>query len=139
MKLTKSNEENNTFGLIGKGVEVTGDIIFADRLNVEGTVVGKIVSESGTLIIEETGRVEAQVEVGVCVIRGILNGNASAKSRIEIHKASRVRGDLKTPVFLCEEGAVFNGTMGMSQEARSFPPEVIRPVENEERTKVKGA
>jgi len=139
MKIVKNNGDDNAYGLLGKGVEVTGDILFTERLQVEGRVVGNVVSESGTLIIEETGRVEAQVDVGVCVIRGILEGNVRAKSRIEVRKASRVRGDLTTPVLLVEEGAVFNGTIGMGAEVSSRMPETIRPKDSEEKLKVKGA
>jgi len=63
----------------------------------------------------------------------------NAKSRIEIHKTSRVSGELTTPVLLIEEGAVFNGTVGMNQEARSRLPEDILPEGSEERIRVKGA
>jgi cytoskeletal protein CcmA (bactofilin family) len=139
MKIVKNNGEDNTYGLLGKGVEVTGEILFAERLQVEGKVIGKLISESGTLIIEETGRVEAEVDVGVCVIRGTLEGNVRAKSRIEVRKASRVRGDLTTPVLLVEEGAVFNGNIGMGAEMSNRLPDAFRARGEEEKIKVKGA
>ena len=139
MKTAKNNGNDGAPGLLGKGVEVTGDILFGERLQVEGRVAGKLISDSGTLVIEDTGLVQAQVEVGVCVIRGTLEGNVNAKSRIEIHKTSRVSGELTTPVLLIEEGAVFNGTVGMNQEARSRLPEDILPEGSEERIRVKGA
>jgi len=136
MKLVKDNTSDNISGLLGKGVEVKGDIVFADRLQVEGKVVGKLISEKGTLVIGETGRVEAQVEVGICVIHGTLNGNVDAKSRVEIRKTSRVNGDLTTPVMLIEEGAVFNGNIGMGQKANVV--EGIRPKESDEKLRAKG-
>lgn len=139
MKLSKNNESDNASGLLGKGVEITGDILFSGRLQVEGRVAGKLISDSGTLIIGDTGRVQAEVDVGVCIIRGTLEGNVTAKSRIEIHKTSRVRGDLTTPVLLIEEGAVFNGTIGMNQETRSRLPENILSEESAERVRGKGA
>ena len=139
MKMVKNNSDENTHGLLGKGVEITGDILFTERLQVEGKVVGKLVSESGTLIIEETGRVEAQVDVGVCIIRGTLEGNVKAKSRIEVRKASRVRGDLTTPVLLVEEGALFNGTIGMGAELSNRLPDALRSKDSDDKIKVKGA
>lgn len=139
MKLVKSNGNDSALGLLGKGVSVIGDIRFEDKLHVEGKVVGKVASEKGTLIIEESGRVEAQIDVGVCIIRGSLEGNVKARSRIEIHKTSRIRGDMTTPVLLVEEGAVFNGTVGMGQEAEARLPEEIQSTDSEERLKVKGA
>ena len=138
MKLSKTIENENAFSSLGKGIEVTGDIVFADRLRVEGQVAGKVLSESGTLIVEATGRIKAQVDVDVCIIQGTLEGNVNAKSRIEVHKSSRVSGDLTTPVLLIEEGAVFNGTIGMTRETASRLPQEIPPQESEEKIRVKG-
>ena len=139
MKLVKENGIDNASGLIGKGVEVTGDIVFTDGLRVEGRVVGSVVSEKGTLVIEESARVEARVEVGVCLISGTLEGNIKSKSRVEVRRTSRVRGDIITPVLLVEEGAVLNGNVGMSAEAASRLMDATRPGDAEENALVKGA
>lgn len=116
MKLVKSNGGNSDAGIISRGVEISGEIVFADQLRVEGRITGKVSSDAGTLAIEESGRVDAQVEVGTCIIRGGLNGDLAAKSRAEIHRTGRVQGDISTPVLLVEEGAVFNGAVRMGQE-----------------------
>lgn len=139
MKLAKSNVNGNSSGLLGKGIEVNGDINFAEELQVAGRVVGKLSSETGTLIIEDSGRVEAQVAVGVCVIRGILQGNVTARSRIEVYKTGRVSGDLITPILLVEEGAVINGTIGMAKEGGGRVSEESLSVGGEEKLKVKSA
>ena len=93
MKLVKSDNGGSDFGLIGRGIEVTGDIVFSDRLHVDGKVSGKLSSESGTLVIGEAGQVEAQLDVGICVIHGAFHGNLIARSKVEIHKTGRVHGD----------------------------------------------
>src|SRR5688572_9193502 len=100
MKVTKNNGSASPPAFLSSGVELTGDILFAEELQVEGKVTGKLISETGILLIQEKGRVEAQVNVGVCIIRGTLNGNVNAASRIEIYKTGRVCGDLTTPVLL---------------------------------------
>jgi cytoskeletal protein CcmA (bactofilin family) len=140
MKFSKTDEigNDNLYGLIGKGVEVSGDIVFSDGLRVEGRVVGSITSDGGTLVVEQAARIEARVEVGICVISGIIEGNLSAKSRIEIHKTARVRGDVTTPVLLVEEGAVVNGTVGMASQVGGAV-EPIRTRDAEEQVRVKGA
>ena len=117
MKLVKSDNGNSEFGWIGRGIEINGDIAFSDRLQVDGKVSGKVTSEGGTLIVGETGQLEAKIDVGVCVIHGAVNGNLNARSKVEIRRTGRVHGDLMTPVLLVEEGAVFNGAMKMGQEA----------------------
>ena len=126
MKLVKG-ESGSDFGLIGRGIEVVGDISFSDRLQVEGKVSGKLTSENGTLIIGESGHIEAQVEVGVCIIYGELHGNLVARSKVEIRRTGRVQGDVTTPVLLVEEGAMFNGLIRMGQEATSRHLEEVIP------------
>lgn len=139
MKLVKTEEvENPPLGLIGKGVEVLGDIEFAEGLRIEGRVVGSLVSETGTLVVEEGASIEARVNVGVCIISGNLDGDVTAKSRLEIRRTSRVRGDLAAPVLLIEEGAIFNGSVGMTRdEAR--PVQSGRVADSGEMVKAKGA
>ena len=141
MKFSKNEEIGNdsVAGLIGKGVEISGDIVFSGALRVEGRVTGSLVSESGTLMVEQAAHVEARVDVGICIISGLIEGNLSAKSRVEIHKTARVRGDITTPVLLVEEGAVVNGNVGMSSQAGISSVEPIRPRDAEEQVRVKGA
>lgn len=124
MKLVKGDANGSDFGWIGRGIEVKGDITFADRLQVDGKSTGKLNSESGTLIIGETGQLEAQIDVGVCVVHGELRGNIIARSKLEIRRTGRVHGDVSTPVLLVEEGATFNGAIKMSQESGRLLEEV---------------
>jgi cytoskeletal protein CcmA (bactofilin family) len=141
MKLVKGDGGNSDFGWIGRGVEVTGDIVFADRLQVDGRVNGKMASESGTLVIGESGQIEAEVDVGTCVIHGALHGNLIARARVEIRKSGRVHGDVLTPVLLVEEGAVFNGAIKMGHEAasRGLGEVPADDVDGDDRRRARGA
>lgn len=127
MKLVKNDRNGSDYGLIGQGIKVSGDISFADQLQVEGKVVGKIASTGGTLVIGETGELEAQVDVGICVIHGSLYGDLIGKTKVEIRKTGKVHGDVITPVLLVEEGAVFNGAIKMSQEVVGRKLEEVLP------------
>ncbi|HET9532417.1 MAG TPA: polymer-forming cytoskeletal protein [Blastocatellia bacterium] len=142
MKLVNKGDGNNSdFGLIGRGIEVTGEISFTDRLQVEGKVNGTLTSPNGTLGIGETGEVEARVDVGICVIYGTLRGDLVARSRVEIRRTGRVQGDVLTPVLLVEEGAVFNGAIRMGKDAGAHRLEEVTSADGdgEEHRKVKGA
>lgn len=141
MKLVKSEPSNSDFGWIGRGIEVKGDITFADRLQVDGKTIGKLTSDSGTLIIGESGQIEAQIDVGVCVVHGSVHGNLVARSKLEIRRTGRVHGDVITPVLLVEEGAVFNGAIRMTQEAGGRLLEEVRlnETESEGRRQASGA
>ena len=115
MKLVKTDNGGSDFGLISRGIEILGEIAFNNQLNVEGKVKGKLASENGTLNVGETGIIEAEVNVGVCVIHGTINGDLRAKSRVEIRRSGKVYGDVITPILLVEEGAVFNGNIKMDK------------------------
>jgi cytoskeletal protein CcmA (bactofilin family) len=138
MKGFRSDGEDSGEGRISRGVEVSGDILFADALHVNGKVTGKVISESGCLVIEQAGEVQADVDVGICVIRGALRGNVNGKSRVEIYKTARVQGDITSPVLLVEEGALLSGAITMTKEALR-PAEQVHQDETEQLRKVKGA
>ena len=138
MKAFKSSDEDSGQGRISRGVEVSGDVLFADVLQVGGSVSGRVISESGSLMIEQTGDVQADIDVGVCVIRGALRGNVNARSRVEIYKTARVQGDINTPVLLVEEGALLSGGVTMGKEA-ARQAEEIHLESSDELRKGKGA
>lgn len=141
MKLVKNEGHSADFGFIGRGIEISGDIIFNDRLNVDGKVAGSLTSESGTLIIGESGHLEARIDVGVCVIHGSLHGDLAAKSRVEIRKGGRVNGDVISPVLIVEEGAIFNGAIKMTQDAgnRTATDYPVEDIDNDGKRKARGA
>ena len=141
MKLVKGEPTESDFGWVGRGIEVKGDIAFADRLQIDGRVNGKLTSDTGTLIIGESGRIDAQIDVGVCVVHGELHGNVITRSKLEIRKTGRIHGDVTTPVLLVEEGAVFNGAIRMTQEAagRLLEDARLTDVDAENRRHASGA
>ena len=136
MKPSKVNGEDSGPGRISRGVEVSGDVLFEDALQGEGKVTGKLISESGSLVIEETGEILADIDVSVCVIRGELKGNVKARSRVEIYKTARVQGDITTPMLLVEEGAQVSGAITMGNDAAQSAD---RLQASEELRQVKGA
>ena len=135
MKLVKTESVGSDLGWIGRDVQITGDVIFADQFRVDGKVKGKVISEKGTLIIGDSGHIEAQVAVGVCIIQGTLKGDLDAKTRVEIHKSGQVHGDVVTPVLIVEEGALFNGAVRMGQEAAERLLEEVIPAGAEKQRK----
>lgn len=135
--MTKGKADD--YAVIGPGVEVSGQILFNTQVQVEGKVVGRVISETGVLVVGESGLIEAQVEVGICVIHGTIHGDITARTRVEIHRSGKVNGDLVTPSLLVEEGAVFNGAVRMSRdEVEPIRPEIIKEGLPDKR-KVKGA
>jgi cytoskeletal protein CcmA (bactofilin family) len=112
---TKPNEDLN--GFMDEGTEFHGELRFSDTFRIDGKLVGKIVSEN-TLIVGETGVVEADIDCGVVSIRGTVSGRVHGRSRIELLAGSRVQATLIAPKLVIEEGAFFQGECDMGSSPR---------------------
>ena len=115
MKKEKGSDRISTF--IGADASIDGNIEFKGTIRVDGTVKGKISSNSGTVVIGEKAVVNAEVFVNVAVIIGELNGTINARERIEVYPPGRVGGDIHAPVISIEPGGVFNGNCEMKAQA----------------------
>jgi cytoskeletal protein CcmA (bactofilin family) len=103
-------------GFLDQGSELLGELRFQDTFRVDGRVRGRIVSDN-TLIVGETGRVEADIECGVVSIRGFVIGHVHGRQRIELLSGARVQGTLVAPKLVIEDGATFQGDCDMSPTA----------------------
>ena len=95
------------------------DALFKGTLSFEGTVRidGKfegVVRTKDTLVIGETGKMQADLEVGTLVCKGSLNGTVIASKKIEMHPASKITGNVQTPAVSIELGAVLDGHLNMT-------------------------
>ncbi|MCI0661851.1 MAG: polymer-forming cytoskeletal protein [Acidobacteria bacterium] len=98
---------------LGEGTEITGEIRFTEIMRVDANISGTIVSDSGSLLIMERGRVKATVQAGIVEVSGIVEGTITAKNSVKIHSTGRVYGDIYTPALIIEHGAVFDGKCHM--------------------------
>ena len=108
-----SAEELN--GFMDQGTEFEGELRFKDTFRIDGSVKGRIVSDN-TLIVGESGRVDAEIECGVVSIRGTVTGRVHGRERIELLAGSRVQATLVSPKLLIEDGAFFQGQCDMGQK-----------------------
>jgi cytoskeletal protein CcmA (bactofilin family) len=108
-------------GFLDEGTEFSGELRFRDVLRVDGRVKGRIVSDN-TLIIGETGQVDAEIDCGVVSIRGRVTGQVHGRQRIELLSGCRVLATLVSPKLLIEDGAFFQGDCRMGG-----PPKAVRP------------
>jgi cytoskeletal protein CcmA (bactofilin family) len=66
------------------------------------------------IIIGEKGKVQAEIEAGVVMIRGEVRGIIRAKNRVEAYAPAKIFGDLHAPVLVFGEGLIFEGTSHMT-------------------------
>ena len=91
---------------LDEGTEFSGEMRFRDVLRIDGRAKGRIVSDN-TLIIGETGQVDAEIDSGVVSIRGRVSGEVRGRQRIELLSGCRVQARLVAPKLLIEDGAFF--------------------------------
>jgi cytoskeletal protein CcmA (bactofilin family) len=93
--------------------ELDGELSFKDLLRVNGHISGIVTSERGTLIIDEGATVDAQVDVGVAIISGVVNGDVVARERVEVGRGAVINGNISTPLLSIKPGATFHGDCRM--------------------------
>jgi|SRR5688572_2337340 len=121
--LARDIKEGTLSGFVGGGTDVTGEANFKAMMRVDGHFSGRITSSSGTLIVGNNGKVDANIEVAVAVIHGTINGDIIATQRLELGRAAKVTGNIQTPSLVIEQGAIFEGSCKMLQAAEKAKKE----------------
>ena len=112
--LARDIKEGIVGGFVGKNADLTGEANFKGMLRIDGRLNGTVNSEDGTLIVSAGGVVEADVTVATARVNGTVNGNITASKRVEFGRNAQVRGDIRTPSLVIEDGAIFEGNCRMS-------------------------
>ena len=111
-------EEINAFG--GKDSEFKGKIISEGIFRLDGKLEGEIFHK-GILIIGETAVIKGKLEVNALTLNGIIEGEVTAKERVEIHAKGKLYGNISTPTLVIQDGGIFEGNckMGTKSDNRS--------------------
>src|SRR6267378_4542434 len=111
--LAREIKEGNLSGFVGGGTIVTGEANFKALMRVDGNLSGRITSTSGTLIVGNNGKVDANIEVAIAMIHGTVNGDIIATQRLELGRAAKLNGNIQTASLMIEPGALFEGSCKM--------------------------
>lgn len=118
--LAKKEKEAETGGgeinaFLGMGSDFSGKLTFDGTVRLDGKYSGEIFS-NGILVIGETAKVQADIEVETLILSGELKGNISAKGRVEIHAPGKLYGNINSPVVVIDEGVTFEGNCSMKKK-----------------------
>jgi len=134
MNMTPNNAAKN---VLSSDVELKGNLRFAGELTLEGKLEGEV-STDGVLNLGETGVINGNLTVNSVVVRGKINGNVTAKDKIEIKSKAEVFGDIRAAKLVIEEGVTFVGKTEVNPNkvaptplppTRTPGPEAPRPIE----------
>jgi cytoskeletal protein CcmA (bactofilin family) len=115
MARNDNNYEKSIRAFLGEGTEFKGVISFGGTVRVDGVMEGEVITDD-TFIVGAAGKISANIQAGVVIIMGEVEGRIEAKEKCEIRVGSHVKGEVYTPSIYIEEGAVFEGALHMTGE-----------------------
>jgi cytoskeletal protein CcmA (bactofilin family) len=104
----KAYNENKVVTIIGPGTRVTGDLTSKGTIRIEGEVGGHVRCDD-SVVVQQSGKVHADVVAGQVIISGEVKGNVYALDRLEITATGRVVGDVTAPRVSFAEGMLLEG------------------------------
>ncbi|MEK6529597.1 MAG: polymer-forming cytoskeletal protein, partial [candidate division NC10 bacterium] len=95
-------------GLVGADLVMKGEVSGEGDFQVLGKFEGEIML-TGTVHVGEGAEVDANISATAIVIGGVVRGNLSASTRVEILPTGTLTGTLKSSSFTAAEGATVKG------------------------------
>ncbi|MCD6569163.1 MAG: polymer-forming cytoskeletal protein [Deltaproteobacteria bacterium] len=109
---------NDMVGLLGKGTEFDGKMVFEGTVRIDGKFKGEVFTK-GVLMIGESAVVHAEVEADTIIVRGEVHGNLKATKKIEIRGDGKLYGNIITGSLIVEEGVLFEGSCQMNSKNKN--------------------
>lgn len=106
-----------TAAVIGKSVQIRGEVKGSEDLLVEGTVEGTVSLSESRLTIGAHANVQANLSARDVVVLGTVTGDISAVGRVELRAGCLVKGDIHAGRLSIEENAVFSGKVELTSSA----------------------
>ena len=118
------NTTSTSKNTLNSDVEIKGNIKFASELTFDGKLDGEIHTD-GSLTLGESAVVNGIIGAQTVVVRGRVNGNITAKEKIEIKSKAELFGYIRSAKLVIEEGVVFVGKTEVNpNKVQSTPPPV---------------
>ena len=117
-------EANAAKTVIGADVEITGTVKSKEPLHIDGKVDGELVCEQAA-IVGKQAVIAGNITAGSVTVEGSVQGNITARDRVELKAESRLVGDLKARRLVVQEGATIVGKADVQpagSEARAAAP-----------------
>src|SRR6266850_5605556 len=114
--------DNNTApqSSISSEVEITGTIKSSGSIRIDGKLEGELHC-TGDAVIGKTAQIKGNIVVTSATIEGAVQGNVTAKDRIEMKSSARVTGDIKAKRLSVEDGVTFIGRSEVNPSGAASP------------------
>nr|WP_288358697.1 polymer-forming cytoskeletal protein [uncultured Pseudomonas sp.] len=95
--------------LIAAGAVFCGNLEFQGAVQIDGKVLGDLLTEQGLVRVSAEGKVEGEVRAPHVVIDGEIVGDVYASQHVELGAKARVRGNLYYGLMEMAMGAQVEG------------------------------
>src|ERR1700761_7925926 len=102
--------------LISEGCILDGNLKAPAFARIDGQVTGDVSVDEG-LILGEHGVIHGNIITKEMVVYGAVTGNLQVTS-LEIKSTGKINGEIRTQTLAVENGAVYNGNLSMTQNAK---------------------
>jgi cytoskeletal protein CcmA (bactofilin family) len=104
--------------IVGKGIQLKGEITACDRLVVEGQVEVTM-NATRTLEIKPSGHFIGSCEVEEAEVSGIYDGDLTVRGRLVVHNNGRVTGKICYGELELERGGQIAGELSVRERKQS--------------------
>ena len=112
MKKPVAIDKADIKAFLGSGSKFEGTLSFDEMVRLDGIFSGEI-NSSDTLIVGETAKIDAKINVGTLILSGKFKGDIVATTRVELCASAQVEGTIETPSLKIDSKVVFNGEIKM--------------------------
>ena len=123
-----STTTNTAKNILNPDVEIKGNLKFAGELTFDGKLDGEIQTD-GILNLGDSAVINGNINAQSVVVRGKINGNITAKEKVDIKAKTELFGDVRAAKLVIEEGVTFVGKTEVNPNKVSPTATVPRPGE----------
>ena len=111
---------------IEEGCTLSGQLQFQSGVRIDGRVEGEVRAR-GTVVVGESGVVDASIFADGVVVLGEVEGDIDAQTLVALHKGARVRSDISTSGIVVEPGSHFHGSIVIGADEAPVLAEAAGP------------
>jgi cytoskeletal protein CcmA (bactofilin family) len=100
---------------IGRSITLRGDVTGDEDLLIQGHVEGSVDLHQHSVTVGSEGEVVASIVGRVVTVEGRVEGNINGTEQVILRSSALVKGDIRAPRVVLENGARFRGLVDMGE------------------------
>lgn len=103
--------------ILGPTISFKGELKAEEDLLIQGQIEGSI-THTSSLTIGNEGNVKADIKAAFITVEGKVQGDMRGSKSVIVTDSGNVKGNIFSPTVTLVEGAIFNGSIDMSDKAQ---------------------